>query len=102
LWRAAGGVDPNYTVFVHALDGQGRVVAQQDGQPDSGALPTSLWQPGQIVPDAHQFALPADAAQLEIGVYVLDSGQRLQLANGQDAFKFPLQAGPSGAAGSLS
>jgi len=103
LWRATDSVVLDYTVFVHALDSQGKVVGQQDGQPTSGALPTSTWRPGEIVPDAHDFALPPGAAQIEIGAYVLQTGQRLQLADGHDAFTLPLQAGGSaGIAGALS
>jgi hypothetical protein len=68
-------------VFVHLLDAAGRIVAQTDGQPGDGALPTRGWLPREVVTDPRRIALPASlpagAYRLELGWYDAATGQRL-------------------------
>jgi hypothetical protein len=79
-WQAANRPSDDYTVFVHALS-DGKLVAQQDSQPSSGQLPTSVWQPGEVVVDSHEVALPTGSSgrslEIVVGMYQLASGQRL-------------------------
>ena len=49
----------DYTVFIHLLDEEGRIVAQQDGEPFGGAYPTSVWQQGELLGDEYRLQLPA-------------------------------------------
>ncbi|MCD6288878.1 MAG: DUF2079 domain-containing protein, partial [Anaerolineae bacterium] len=81
LWRATGPISCSYTVFVHLLDGQGRLVAQRDALPAWFApAPTTKWGDGPQ-PDAHRLDVPEDLSPgnytLVIGLYNLATGQRL-------------------------
>ena len=90
LWQDERPLAADYTVFVHALDAQGKVVAQDDAQPAAGAFPTSTWRPDDVISDRHPLTLPPQTTQLEIGLYRLKSGQRLALVGGGDAFRMSL------------
>jgi hypothetical protein len=63
-------------VFVHAVDSQG-VLNNADSQPRGGDSPTSVWQIGDKVKDIYR--LPADTRQISIGLYRLDTGERLPI-----------------------
>ena len=98
-WSADGPVEEDYTVFLHLADRFGRVLAQHDGQPLGGANPTSLWLPGEVVVDRREVALapgaPAGTYRLLVGMYDLDTGQRLaafQQEQRLDRDQVPLQA----------
>jgi hypothetical protein len=73
----------DYTVFVHLLDADGRQVAQADGPPQSGQYPTSWWGAGEVVADRHRLPnevianLPPGSYTLSVGLYNLDTGERL-------------------------
>ncbi|MBN1137236.1 MAG: glycosyltransferase family 39 protein, partial [Anaerolineae bacterium] len=72
-WEALAEMDVPYTAFVHLLDLSGRVVAGHDGEPASGARPTTGWVPGEYVVDTHELVVPPDLAPgdyvVEVGVY---------------------------------
>jgi hypothetical protein len=87
-WSSQVRVDRDYTVFVHAVGADGSLLAQDDGQPDGGRYPTSLWDPGEMVPDSHPLTVPA-GARLEVGLYDAATGQRLKLADGRDFVLLP-------------
>jgi hypothetical protein len=80
-WRALAETDTPYVVFVHVLDAQDKLVAQHDGQPAGGTLPTNLWVSGEYIEDEHQIALPADLPpgtyRIETGLYSLQTMERL-------------------------
>ena len=80
-WFALQRPSQDYTVFIHLLDGQGRMVAQWDSQPLYGDYPTSWWQPGETVLDARALPLPGDlpagAYRLALGLYQAPDGARL-------------------------
>lgn len=96
-WQALAPIDRDYTVFVHVLDGDGKLIVQDDSQPGSGRFPTSLLPQGLPIRDVHRLDLagrPAGSYQLELGLYDAQSGQRLSLANGTgDAYRVPMQLG---------
>lgn len=81
IWRAAGPVAADYTVFVHLFDSNGDKVSQGDGPPRDGYWPTSRWRPGEPVESSHVLDLPpgADPAGLSLGLGLYDpaSGERL-------------------------
>jgi hypothetical protein len=83
FWTTSAPLTADYTVFVHAIDSSGRIVAQEDSRPRHNALPTSSWQARQIVLDAHEFQLPEasafDSLVIRIGLYDPVSGQRLKV-----------------------
>jgi len=87
-WQAVGEMDTDYTVFAHLVDGKGTVWGQHDSVPMNGTHPTTLWQPGEFVTDAHLLALPPDLPPgdyaLEVGLYQVETGLRLAVAGSGD------------------
>ena len=86
LWRSIAATSIDYTVFIHLLDEHGALVATGDGQPRKGLYPTSFWSSGEQILDEHSWSVqmtPGDY-QVEVGVYRLDTGERLIAANGAD------------------
>ncbi len=85
FWEPLRSLPTDYTTFVHLRNGDGVTVAQRDTQPLNGAYPTSRWQPGETVIDLIVLPLPADLLagqyQLVIGMYQLDTRERLAVAN---------------------
>jgi hypothetical protein len=80
-WQALSKMDKDYTVFVHLTDEEGQILAQWDSQPRGGAYPTSLWDKGEVVKDEHELILPEDVPageyQIAVGMYLLETMQRL-------------------------
>ncbi|MFN2227428.1 MAG: hypothetical protein ACK2UY_13990, partial [Anaerolineae bacterium] len=70
-WHALGTPAHDYHAFLHLLDGEGNIVAQHDGVPGEGELPTLGWLPGEYLADRHVLSLPAD---LPPGEYRLAAG----------------------------
>lgn len=73
-WEALASLDQDWQVKAHLLGGDDTVLAQADSpSPARGARPTTVWQPGQVVRDAHDFRLPPDAdlsaARVIVGLY---------------------------------
>ncbi len=78
VWQARGTPSHDYTVFVHALASDGSLVAQHDAPP---IVPTSAWQPGETILDAHEFNIPTDRpVVLTAGLYRPDTGDRLPVS----------------------
>lgn len=83
-WRCLAVPDDDYTVFVHLLDVHDAIVAQDDGQPRSGTYPTSIWTPGEIVPDEYVLPvtdLPPGNYRLAVGLYRLATRERLPMTD---------------------
>jgi 4-amino-4-deoxy-L-arabinose transferase-like glycosyltransferase len=80
-WTAERAPEVDYTCFVHVAGADGAPVATGDGLPQSGRYPTSLWEAGETVPDAHVLTIPADIApgryEIGIGLYVPATGVRV-------------------------
>ena len=89
-WKAIDSIDQDYTVFNHLLDAKGNIIAQQDSMPQQNQYPTSLWEPGEIVLDPHVISLPTElepgAYTLRVGLYELETGQRLGLKSRREDF----------------
>ena len=79
VWRAHASSVHDYTVFVHLLDAEGQLAANDDGQPLEGLYPTSVWEPGEVVVDGRTLTadLPPGEYQLVVGLYRLETGERL-------------------------
>jgi hypothetical protein len=82
-WQTLSQMDEDYTVFIHLLDDHDRIWGQEDIQPVRGTYPTSLWAEGEVVLDPHtiwtQQNAPLGLYRVEIGLYLLQSMERLQL-----------------------
>ena len=80
-WLPGQALGQDYSVFVHVLDGSGRLVAQADGPPAGGQWPARYWLPGIPVDDSRTVNLPPDlpAGRYAVvaGLYRLDTGERL-------------------------
>jgi len=80
-WHTLETPDKNYHAFVHLLDGNGEIMAQHDGPPGEGGLPTLGWLPGEYVTDSHRLQLPWDLPdgeyRLGVGLYDPATGLRL-------------------------
>lgn len=92
LWEAAGPTARPLTVFVHLVDGEGRLVAQHDGPPFGGQRPTTGWGPGERILDRHALQVPAQGAEGEggallVGLYDSESIERVRARDGQDAIR---------------
>lgn len=79
-WQAQRKMHKDYTVFVHLLDGESRIVAQDDSQPLQARYPTSVWSPGEVVADRHTLILGRVAPgvyHVAVGMYLGTTGERL-------------------------
>ena len=72
-WQAQNKIEKQYTVFVHLLDKDNKVVAQKDTQPANGTRPTTTWVTNEYIADPYDLAIKSNAApgtyRIEIGVY---------------------------------
>ncbi len=83
-------MDRNWSVFVHLVDEHDIVVAQRDTYPGLGLLPTTLASPGQTWKDRYVIrvpmgAYPSEASSVQVGLYDVTDGYRLQLSDGREA-----------------
>jgi len=90
VWTTDRPPVQDYTVFVHLVGPGGATVAQSDRAPEGGFYPTSGWDVGEQVKDLYSLTLPdeltAGEYQLLVGWYQPESGERLLLEDGSDAF----------------
>jgi hypothetical protein len=84
-WQALQTMVEDYTVFVHLLGPDGQVHGQVDSWPVSGTRATSTWAPGEAVDDRYAVRVDSDAPPgayaVEIGLYLLSTGERLPVLN---------------------
>jgi hypothetical protein len=85
LWQALGTTNEDYTVFVHLLDENDRIIGQEDSQPAYGTYPTSRWKEGELVTDPHtvwtDLQAPLGLYRIELGLYLLRDMERLHLVD---------------------
>jgi hypothetical protein len=77
-----------YTLFLHLLDADGKMIAQDDHQP---VPPTEYWAPGEVVTSTFALAVPPTLSvpaqvRVEVGAYFWQTLERLPLLkDGQSA-----------------
>ncbi len=78
-WRRTGPLVKDYTVFVHARDDRGQIVAQADSAPVEGHSPTSTWSEGEVVRDEHVFRQDIETSprDIAVGLYLPHTMERL-------------------------
>ncbi len=93
-WQALAPIPHDYTVFVHLRQPGGGAVAQADHRPLENLYPTSLWPVGETIRESSQLDISADllpgAYELWVGLYRLETGERLPVQNdasGENAVK---------------
>ncbi len=93
LWESLKSLPGDVTVFVHAYDAGGKLIATGDGPPMGNSFPTSLWQKGDKVLDEHVLILPnglsLNDVQIKVGLYQPQDGGRLPAAFSQNATRLP-------------
>lgn len=88
-WQAEETPSRPYTVFVHLLDADGRLVTNWDNPPCRTVCPTDSWLPGEVVRDDYVIPLPAalppGTYALQVGMYDSQTGDPLPVQSGGDA-----------------
>lgn len=88
-WDRLSPVVESYTVFMHLVDANGEMVAQQDNMPVQGLAPTNTWAAGVLIRDPYRLALPptmvSGSYQLLVGFYTAAGRQSLTQADGATA-----------------
>ncbi|MBN1993590.1 MAG: hypothetical protein JW953_12895 [Anaerolineae bacterium] len=84
-WHPLRPFAEDLKVFVHLVDPTGQVIAQFDGQPQSGHYPTSQWIPGELIADSYPLLFPANAPpgpyRVFVGLYHETTLTRLPVRN---------------------
>jgi hypothetical protein len=81
-WRVERTPSEPRSLFLHALDTDGALIAQDDGLD----VPTAQWQPGDIIIKQHTITVLDDVpVAFSIGVYQPQTFQRLFTGSGGDA-----------------
>ncbi|MEM7348691.1 MAG: hypothetical protein AAF485_31055, partial [Chloroflexota bacterium] len=85
-WQGLNEMEKPYSIFMHLVDDQGAIIAQQDRAPGRREKePTTGWLPQEIIHDPTEFRLPADLSPgqytLRLGLYLPPQGPRLLLFN---------------------
>ena len=85
-WKALRPFTENYQVFVHLYGDD--LVGQHDGSPECNIMPTTRWEPGQVIVDPHIIPIAEDSPLGELrvvtGMYNLITQERLQVAGNDD------------------
>ncbi len=94
-WQALIAMDRNWSVFLHVVDEYGVIAAQRDRYPGQGALATTLLRPGQTFADEIVIPVPEVAyapaeAHIEVGLYDLQDGYRMPVAEGDSLVLAPI------------
>lgn len=98
FWQASEKINTNYTIFVHVLGPDGKIITQADQQPLAGFLPTTFWKANQVISDQYQLQLPPDAPigsyQVVVGMYDFTTGQRLPISLEGEVIGDAIDLGP--------
>lgn len=87
-WRSLQPMGRDWSVFVHLLSANDIIIGQRDMYPGQGTYPTSMWAPGDAIADTYVVAVSPTAltpteAEVEVGLYRLDTGERLFLTGAE-------------------
>ncbi len=89
FWQAMVPMQQRYKVFTHILDAHGHMVGQRDAEPGGGAKITTVWKLDEQVIDNYGLlilpATPPGEYVVEIGMYNLETGQRLPVMEADQA-----------------
>ncbi len=96
-WSCDAPLSQAMNVFVHLVGEDGQPLAQGDGPPVNGNYPTNIWASGDVIDDARTVPLPNDLPAghygLLVGLYDLQTGQRMPAFDAQGA-RLPADAIP--------
>lgn len=81
-WEAPRKPDNNYTVFIHVVGSDGKIISQSDSYPVDGRYPTTTWTPGYTIKDVHRLTVPPNTPIQNVhviaGMYRVETMRRLQ------------------------
>lgn len=85
-WEAARALEEDYSIFLHLYDAHGHRIAQSDSLiTDDYLRPTSRWEPGAAGSVLYHLSIPPATPpgkyELELGVYLLETGERLEVVD---------------------
>jgi hypothetical protein len=84
-WATEESLSDNASWFVHLMNANGEIIAQQDRQPQGGYTPTSAWNPGEPITDYLFFPLPPNTDtsdwQVRIGWINPANGERFDISD---------------------
>jgi hypothetical protein len=60
VWRDELPVEGDYRVFLHLMDQDDELLAQDDGVPANWTRPTTTWRVGEVIVDEHRIRIPPD------------------------------------------
>jgi hypothetical protein len=84
-WLADAPLEERYKVSVQIIEGDSTVIAQHDGEPAGGSMPTTDWQTGEVVQDRHAVLIPIGTIpgdkSVRVIVYDAESGEPLRFGN---------------------
>jgi hypothetical protein len=87
-WEAQTAFSRDYTVFVHLSDESGEMLAQDDSPPRDDWYPTSAWETGDVIVDAHRLDVPeilaGQTVYVSVGMYLPEDLTRLSVTDGTD------------------
>lgn len=89
FWQPTQPVGQRYKVFAHLLGPGDTLWGQRDSEPGGGLRPTTTWKAGESIRDNYGLLIlpgtPPGDYRIEVGMYSLDTGQRLPIsdANGK-------------------
>jgi len=90
FWKTDTPIVVRYKVFIHVVGADEAMLTQVDREPGGGLVPTTIWQPGQVIVDRYGIAIPLGATpgryRMAVGLYGFDdvrlnttTGDRLML-----------------------
>jgi hypothetical protein len=90
FWQCLEEMGQDYTVFTHLIDEKQNIWGQRDNEPVDGFYPTSRWEVGEVVRDQYDMAISSEASpgeyQLEVGMYLAETGERLEVIGEEGAW----------------
>ncbi|MEM8534520.1 MAG: glycosyltransferase family 39 protein, partial [Chloroflexota bacterium] len=80
MWHALARQNRDWTVFVHLVDEQDRIVAENNRPPLDGVFPMTQWVAGDWIEDPHPLIIPEDLPPgryiLRVGLFDQNTGRR--------------------------
>jgi hypothetical protein len=93
LWQVTAPPKRDYTAFVHLLNEEGEILAQADTLLiDQDEITSSNWPVGYLVRQQYQAITQQAPVEIRLGLYDLESLERLPLINGGDSVTVPVTA----------
>jgi 4-amino-4-deoxy-L-arabinose transferase-like glycosyltransferase len=87
-WQSLAAMDEDYSIGIHLLDSNHRVIGARDSYPGHGLLPTRLWRAGQMIRDTYWVPIAADApapslVQIQVALYTRADKRDLPVRDSQ-------------------